>query len=115
MLKSNDPCWCGSGKKYKRCHKASEERVRPGTLSPTREVPADIARPDYAESGEPKRWNEPRVKSADVIERMRHAGRIAAEILRLVGEQVAPGVTTDAYLMCSCTRRRSNATRIPVR
>jgi methionyl aminopeptidase len=95
MLKSNDPCWCGSGKKYKRCHKTSEERVRPGTLSPTRAVPAEIVRPDYADSGEPTRWNEPRVKSADVIARMRHAGRIAAEILQLAGEQVAPGVTTD--------------------
>jgi len=96
MLKSNDPCWCGSGKKYKRCHKSSEERVRPGTLSPTREVPAAIARPDYADSGEPTRWNEPRVKSPDVIERMRRAGHIAAEILQLAGGHVAPGVTTDA-------------------
>jgi methionyl aminopeptidase len=96
MLKSNDPCWCGSGKKYKRCHKAIEERVRPGTVSPKRVVPAQIARPDYADSGEPDRWDEPRVKSADVIERMRRAGRLAAEILQLAGTQVAPGVTTDS-------------------
>ncbi|HEX9546347.1 MAG TPA: SEC-C metal-binding domain-containing protein, partial [Acidimicrobiales bacterium] len=27
MLKSNDPCWCGSGRKYKRCHKATQGRV----------------------------------------------------------------------------------------
>jgi methionyl aminopeptidase len=96
MLKSNDPCWCGSGKKYKRCHKAAEERVRPGTISPTREVPTAIARPDYAETGEPTRWQEPRVKSADVIERMRRACRIAAEILQLAGQAVQPGITTDA-------------------
>jgi len=95
MLKSNDPCWCGSGKKYKRCHKTSEERMRPGTLSPRRSVPEHIARPDYAESGVPRRWDEPRVKSSDVIERMRRAGRVAAEILQLAGDQVAPGVTTD--------------------
>jgi methionyl aminopeptidase len=96
MLKSNDPCWCGSGKKFKRCHKTSEERIRPGTLSPRRSVPEHIPRPDYAESGVPRRWDEPRVKSADVIERMRRAGRVAAEILQLAGDQVAPGVTTDA-------------------
>jgi methionyl aminopeptidase len=30
-----------------------------------------------------------------VIERMRHAGAVAAEILRLAGEAVRPGVTTD--------------------
>jgi methionyl aminopeptidase len=96
MLKSNDPCWCGSGKKYKRCHKASEERVRPGTLSPPRPVPSHIPKPDYATTGEPKRRDEPRVKSSDVIERMRVAGRVAAEILQKAGERVAPGVTTDA-------------------
>ena len=22
----NEPCWCGSGKKYKRCHLVDEER-----------------------------------------------------------------------------------------
>ena len=23
----NDPCWCGSGKKYKKCHEAIDERI----------------------------------------------------------------------------------------
>ena len=23
----NDPCWCGSGKKYKACHQAFDERI----------------------------------------------------------------------------------------
>jgi methionyl aminopeptidase len=95
MLKSNDPCWCGSGRKFKRCHKTSEERVRPGAVSPRRPVPTDISRPDYADSGQPKRWDEPRVKSTDVIERMRRSCRLAAEILQLAGQQVAPGITTD--------------------
>jgi len=27
-LRRNDPCWCGSGKKYKRCHLESDERKR---------------------------------------------------------------------------------------
>ncbi|MGA1724195.1 MAG: type I methionyl aminopeptidase, partial [Ilumatobacteraceae bacterium] len=34
-------------------------------------------------------------KSADVIERLRHAGRVAAEVLRLSGEFLRPGITTD--------------------
>ena len=25
-LGRNDPCWCGSGKKYKRCHMKSDKR-----------------------------------------------------------------------------------------
>jgi methionyl aminopeptidase len=94
-IKANDPCWCGSGRKYKRCHKLSTERIRPGRVSPTREVPSAIARPDYAESGEPVRRPEPLVKSSDTIERMRRAGRAAAEVLALTGRAVAPGVTTD--------------------
>jgi preprotein translocase subunit SecA len=28
-LKRNDPCWCGSGKKYKNCHMQSD-RARAG-------------------------------------------------------------------------------------
>lgn len=24
----NDPCWCGSGKKYKRCHLEEDEKKR---------------------------------------------------------------------------------------
>jgi methionyl aminopeptidase len=95
MLKANDPCWCGSGRKFKRCHKASQERLRPGAVSAPRDVPPHIPRPDYATTGTPARWDEPRVKSADVIDRMRRAGRAAAEILQLAGEAVDVGVTTD--------------------
>ena len=94
-LRSNDLCWCGSGRKYKRCHKPLEGRVVPHEVSPMRSVPATIARPPYAETGIPPRWNEPLVKSPELIERMRRAGALAAEVLRLAGEQVAPGVTTD--------------------
>jgi len=94
-LKSNDVCWCGSGRKYKRCHKPLEGRVLPGTISPPRPVPEHIARPPYAESGRPVRWDEPNVKSPEVIARMRRAGRVAAEVLQLAGEAVRPGMTTD--------------------
>jgi hypothetical protein len=27
-LRRNDPCWCGSGKKYKKCHFAQDEKDR---------------------------------------------------------------------------------------
>ena len=94
-VKSNDPCWCGSGRKFKRCHKLSTERIRPGRVSPMRAVPPEIERPPYADSGEVVRRPEPVVKAAEVIERMRVAGRIAAEVLELAGAAVAPGITTD--------------------
>jgi len=95
VLKANDPCWCGSGKKFKRCHKASSDRVRPGRLSPRREVPEHITRPYYADTGEVVRRPESAVTSPEVIERMRRAGRAAAEVLALTGAAVRPGVTTD--------------------
>ena len=81
LPQANEPCWCGSGRKYKRCHKRSEGRVLPGAVSPMRAVPAGIGRPPYAETGHPVPWDEPRIKSPDVIARMRRAGSVAAEIL----------------------------------
>jgi len=60
-----------------------------------RPVPAHIAKPPYADSGQVPRWNESRVKSPEIIERMRKAGALAADILRQAGEFVKPGITTD--------------------
>ena len=79
-LKSNDPCWCGSGRKYKRCHQARQ----------TASFPAWSHRPPGATRnraaglrgvGSPLRVDEPLVKSPELIERMRVAGRVAAEVL----------------------------------
>ena len=95
LPQANEPCWCGSGRRYKRCHRASEGRVLPGVISPMRSVPSHIARPSYGDSGLVERWDEPTVKSDDIIERMRHAGRVASEVLRLSGEFLRPGITTD--------------------
>ena len=95
LPQANEPCWCGSGRRYKRCHRASEGRVLPGVISPMRTVPSHIARPSYADSGLVERWDEPTVKSDDISVRMRHAGRVASEVLRLSGEFLRPGITTD--------------------
>ena len=92
---ANDVCWCGSGRKYKRCHRPLEGRVMPGVVSPMRYVPDGIAKPDYADTGIVGRWDEPRIKSPDVIARMREACKLAAEILHLAGEIVKPGITTN--------------------
>ncbi len=95
-LQANDPCWCGSGRKYKRCHRATAARVQAGQVSPYRPVPSGVPRPSYAETGRPERSEPERaVKSPEVIARMRRAGRAAAEVLAAVGAAVAPGVTTD--------------------
>ena len=95
LPQANEACWCGSGRKYKRCHKPLEGRVLQGEISPMRSVPDHIERPPYAATGEAPRWAEPRVKSPEIIQAMRHACSMAAEILRLAGEVVRPGITTD--------------------
>ncbi|MCR5675069.1 MAG: methionyl aminopeptidase [Lachnospiraceae bacterium] len=48
-MNRNDPCWCGSGKKYKACHESFDDRIirceRQGMIVPKREsikMPADI-------------------------------------------------------------------------
>ncbi|HVA42334.1 MAG TPA: type I methionyl aminopeptidase [Acidimicrobiales bacterium] len=94
-VRANDLCWCGSGRKYKRCHKVSAERVRAGQQSPRRQVPEGIARPDYAEGGRPVLTTEALVKDAPTIEAMRRAGRLATEVLAVTAAAVASGVTTD--------------------
>jgi methionyl aminopeptidase len=58
-------------------------------------VPDGIVPTDYYLTGRPARREESMVKSPEVIERMRRACRIAAEVLAVTGQAVAPGVTTD--------------------
>ncbi|HZZ84704.1 MAG TPA: type I methionyl aminopeptidase [Anaeromyxobacteraceae bacterium] len=104
----NDPCWCGSGKKYKRCHldadaalQPAEPRqpsrgLEPGRVSPPLPVPPEIARPDYAVSGRPKRTGGGDVKTPEELVRLRRACADAARVLQVAGAAVRPGITTDA-------------------
>jgi methionyl aminopeptidase len=109
VRRPNDACWCGSGEKYKRCHREADakearaaarqtdvRRVRAGLVSARRTVPPHIPRPDYAESGRPTAGEGGEVRSKEEIERMRRACRAAAEVLAETARAVKPGVTTDA-------------------
>jgi len=99
----NEPCWCGSGAKYKKCHRSRDaaerapaqpgRQVQKGKVSPPRSVPAHIPRPDYAQTGEPGPGfpEDPATRVA----RMRRACRAAAEVLKVTGAAVRPGITTD--------------------
>ena len=68
-LRSNDLCWCGSGRKYKRCHKPLEGRVVPDEVSPMRSVPATspgrrTPRPASRPAGTSRGSSRPRSSSA---------------------------------------------------
>ncbi len=69
--------------------------LAPAVVSPRREVPAPIERPEYVDRPGPERFTGSEVKDADTIARMRVAGGLAAQARDLVGSHVAPGVTTD--------------------
>ncbi len=69
--------------------------VVPGTVSPRRAVPAHIPRPEYVDKPGPASFEGSEVKDAETIERMRAAGRLAAQALQEVGAHVEPGVTHD--------------------
>ncbi len=67
----------------------------PYPVSPVRSVPREIARPDYVGRPEPLPYTGSHVQSAETIEKMRVAGRIAAEAMHAAAAAIAPGVTTD--------------------
>ncbi|MEY4741857.1 MAG: hypothetical protein RL672_607 [Actinomycetota bacterium] len=60
-----------------------------------RAVPAQIARPEYVGKKGPAKFTGSDVKTPEQIERIRRAGRLAAQATELVGEHAKPGVTTD--------------------
>ena len=69
--------------------------VAPGVVSPRRAVPASITRPEYVDRPAPAKGKGSEVKDAETIERMRVAGRIAAQAMEAAAAVIAPGVTTD--------------------
>src|SRR4051812_13150023 len=69
--------------------------LAPGKQSPWRAVPAQIVRPEYVGKKRPKEWRGSHVQTPETIEKMRVAGRIAAQATQLAGEHCKPGVTTD--------------------
>lgn len=74
-LSRNDPCWCGSGKKYKKCHLGQEKEETPVNRSPFRPRPIP--------------------RSAEFVEGMRASCKLAKATLVMVEEHLKPGITTE--------------------
>src|SRR3954465_5960625 len=66
----------------------------PGRLSPWRAVPPQIVRPEYVGKKRPEPWRGSHVQTPETIEKMRVAGRLAAQATQLAGEHWKTGVTT---------------------
>ena len=75
-INRNDNCWCGSGKKYKKCHAEFDEKYealkRQGFLMPPRDI----------------------IKNKEQIEGIKKSAKINNEILDLVGEKIKEGMST---------------------
>lgn len=69
--------------------------LTPGTISPQRPVPPGITRPEYVGRKGPAPFTGSEVKTQEMIEKIRAAGRIAAQAIVEVGNNATPGVTTD--------------------
>lgn len=80
MIGRNDPCWCGSGKKWKRCHNSPP--------------PAEVGWPQLREQYL-KQYRIP-LKTDEQITGIRKAAQLTAEILEKLCQMAKEGVTTAA-------------------
>lgn len=72
----NDPCWCGSGKKYKKCHLSIDNQLQ-HFYDEGLEVPSRAM-----------------LKNAEDIEAVRKSAAVNIGVLDYVAERIGPGVTT---------------------
>lgn len=79
----NDPCWCGSGRKYKTCHERMDDRImmyaRQGSVVPPRHI---IKTPEQIEKI--KESCKINIAILDYIEQNIHEGMNTAEIDKIV-------------------------------
>ena len=66
-----------------------------GSVSPRLPVPASIPRPEYVGKPMPAVFKGSDVKTPEQIEKIRAAGKIAAQAIEMLRAEVKPGVTTD--------------------
>src|SRR3954462_255448 len=69
--------------------------LTPGIISPRREVPASIPRPEYVDKPAPTPYDGSYVTAPELVDKMRVASKLAAQALQAVGAAAKPGVTTD--------------------
>ena len=72
----NDPCWCGSGKKYKKCHEAFDTRLE-----------------RLKQQGFPV-LDKSLLKTPEQIAKIKESCKINVAVLDYVAEHIGPGVST---------------------
>lgn len=69
--------------------------LTPGKVSKQLSVPLSIVRPEYVGKKAPAEWTGGHIKNPEQVEKIRAAGKIAANAILLAGEAIRPGITTD--------------------
>ena len=76
-LERNEPCWCGSGRKYKTCHEAFDDKVlhyqREGHMIPDRDM----------------------IKTKEQIDGIRESGKINIAVLDYVEANIKENMSTE--------------------
>jgi methionyl aminopeptidase len=67
----------------------------PGVVTKQLDVPAAIVRPEYVGKNSPSEWTGGHVKNPEQVEKIRAAGKLAAQAIELAGSQIAPGISTN--------------------
>ena len=88
-LGRNDDCWCGSGKKYKKCHCDFDARLDEYRLKKILVPPRRI------------------IKSPAQVEKIRESAKINIEILDYIGAHIKAGVSTQEIddWVCDITKK----------
>jgi len=69
--------------------------LTPGKVSKELPVPLSIIRPEYVGKKAPAEWTGGHIKTPEQVEKIRAAGKIAANAILLAGKALRPGITTD--------------------
>ncbi len=69
--------------------------LTPGVVSKALSVPSNIVRPEYVGKKAPAEWTGGHVKTADQIEKIRTAGKLAAQAIELAGSSIKVGMSTN--------------------
>lgn len=72
----NDPCWCGSGKKYKKCHEAFDEKMEMMKQKGYAVIDHNL------------------IKTPEQIEKIKESCKINIAVLDYVAEHIKAGIST---------------------
>ena len=69
--------------------------LTPGVVSKALSVPNNIVKPEYVGKKAPAEWTGGHVKTAEQIEKIRTAGKLAAQAIELAGSSIKVGMSTN--------------------